>query len=65
MVTFVGSPPNSEMYFCTQRRASRSVEFQCQMAPSRHMHRMALTVLQAEIANTGILDFLAREEAES
>ena len=26
MVTLVGSPPNAEMYFCTQRSASRSTQ---------------------------------------
>ena len=65
MVTFVGSPPNAEMYFCTQRRASLSVEFEGQMVRPRYRHWIALTVLQTEIADTSILYFLAREEAES
>ena len=71
IVTLVGSPPNAEMYFWTQRSARRSVNEE-----GRRVHPSAggtaedieggewLTVLQAEIPNAGIANFLAREETE-
>ena len=64
MVTLVGSPPKAEMYFCTQRRARRSARCgACQEDVAWSWEASRLTVLQAEIADSGIFDLLAREEA--
>ena len=62
IVTFDGSPPNSQIYFCTQRSAMRSVRLDVSTLIMPTVR--TLTIPQPEIAYTGVFDFLASQEPE-
>ena len=63
MVTFVGSPPNAEMYLLTQRRAVRSeLGVRAQGFLLVDCYALGLTIVQPEISDTGMLDLFTSEE---
>ena len=63
-MTLWGSPPNAEMCLCTQRRAARSVTNTLVQLMSLMRTRRRLTILETQVAKTGVLDLLSTKETE-
>ena len=61
IVTWEGSPPKFEMYFCTHLNATRSLRCVNKwFEPERHR----LTIIKAKIADLPVLDFLPGQESQ-